>query len=206
MTTALLLVDLQVDFLPGGALGVPGGDEVIALANRWLAVSPMALATLDYHPARHGSFASEHPGKTPGEVVDLHGIAQVLWPDHCVQDSPGVRFAPGLDAHRLRALVAKGKNPRIDSYSGFFDNDQRTATGLHDVLQSLGVDALRVMGIATDYCVRATVLDALRLGYRVEVLTEGCRAVDLQPGDGARALEEMQAAGATLVTGLDVTL
>jgi nicotinamidase/pyrazinamidase len=201
MTKALLWIDVQNDFLPGGALAVPRGDEVIEVANRLARSGEHALvvATLDSHPPDHGSFASQHAGKRPYDQSELAGLPQTMWPDHCVEGTRGAALADGLDLSRLGPRVRKGTDRAIDSYSGFFDNARRKATGLDAVLREAGVDALDVVGLATDYCVKATVLDAIELGYRVRVFVEGVRAVDLAPGDGERALEAMRAAGAELV-------
>jgi nicotinamidase/pyrazinamidase len=192
----LLLIDLQNDFLPGGALAVSQGDQVIAVANRAMKSAPCVIATQDWHPADHGSFASQHPGLAVGQVFDLDGLAQIAWPDHCVQGTHGAEFAADLQTERIDHVVRKGTDRRIDSYSGFFDNGQRLATGLDDYLRSRGIDRLTVMGLATDYCVKFTVLDALRLGYATRVLLSGCRGVNLRPGDVAAAIEAMRGAGA----------
>jgi nicotinamidase/pyrazinamidase len=197
---ALILVDLQNDFAPGGALAVPEGDKVVAVANKVMPSFDLVVATQDWHPADHGSFASRHPGKRPGEVIDLDGRPQVLWPDHCVQGTRGAELIPGLNTTLIDRIVHKGTDRAIDSYSGFFDNGGRKSTGLADLLAKKDVDELYVLGLATDYCVKATVLDALRLGLRVRVVSEGVRGVDLQPGDSRRALDEMKAAGATIVS------
>jgi len=193
---ALLLVDIQNDFLPGGALGVPGGDEVVAVANRLVPDFPLVVATQDWHPPDHASFAAHHAGREPGEVVDVDGLPQILWPVHCVQDTPGAEFAAGLApaAH----VVRKGTDARIDSYSGFHDNGHRRATGLADLLRGSGVDELHVLGLATDYCVKFTVLDALAEGFRTVLRCDGCRAVNRTPGDGDRAILAMQEAGARI--------
>lgn len=196
----LIVVDIQNDFLPGGALAVPRGDEVVAVANSLMPRFRRVLATQDWHPAGHKSFAASHPGRSPGELITLGGAVQVLWPVHCVQGTRGAAFAAELQAERVDAVVHKGMDPEIDSYSGFFDNDHRRATGLEDRLRALGESELWVLGLATDYCVKATALDAVRLGFRTSLVVDGCRAVDLQAGDGARAIAEMQAAGVTLVT------
>jgi nicotinamidase/pyrazinamidase len=195
---ALLIIDVQNDFLPGGALAVPDGDAVIAPLNAAMADFDLVVATQDWHPADHGSFAVHHPGHQPGEIIALHGLAQVLWPAHCVQGSAGAAFADALAISALAATFRKGADPTVDSYSAFFDNGHRNPTGLADYLRERGVTALTVGGLATDYCVKFTVLDALAEGFAVTVLTAACRAVDLQPGDGERALAEMAAAGATL--------
>ncbi len=195
---ALLLIDIQNDFLPGGPLAAPHGDEVVPVANRLMDEFPLVIATQDWHPAEHRSFASQHLGRQVGQVIDLDGLDQVLWPDHCVQDTPGAELSPALRRDAIRHIVRKGTDPRIDSYSGFFDNARRRATGLHEVLKREGVEEVHLVGVATDYCVRATALDALEHGYRVVVHRCGVRGVDLQPGDSERALEEMRAAGAEI--------
>jgi len=195
---ALLLIDIQNDFLPGGALAVNRGDEVVAVANRLMPQYELVVATQDWHPAEHESFASKHPGKKVGEIKQVHGLDQILWPNHCVQGTPGANLAAGLNHKGIHHVIQKGTDPTIDSYSGFFDNARRKATGLADYLRRHGVDEVHVMGLATDYCVRATVLDGLELGFRVVLLTEGTRGVDLQSGDCQRAIEEMRAAGAII--------
>lgn len=196
----LLLVDIQNDFLPGGALAVSHGEEVIAVANRISPCFPLVVATQDWHPANHGSFAVNHPGKQPGDVIDLGGLPQVLWPPHCIQESWGARFPDALHRERIRRIFRKGMDPAIDSYSGFFDNGRRQATGLGEYLHEAGVSSLYVMGLATDYCVRATALDANSLGFHTAVVEEGCRGVDLKPGDSERALREMEGQGVRRTT------
>jgi nicotinamidase/pyrazinamidase len=198
MKRALLLIDIQNDFIPGGSLAVPEGDQVVAVANHWINQATTVIATQDWHPANHGSFAAHHAGATPGQLITLEGLQQILWPVHCVQGTPGAEFHPSLNTGRFTKVFTKGTDPLIDSYSGFFDNGQRRSTGLGDWLRGEGITALDVMGLATDYCVRFSVLDALRLGFAVRVIASGCRAVDLTPGDGARALDAMAAAGATV--------
>ena len=195
----LILVDIQNDFLPGGALGVPRGDEVVPIANRVQPRFDLVVATQDWHPEGHASFASMHPGKRPGEIAELAGQPQVLWPDHCVQGSPGAAFAPGLEMNRVETIFRKGTDPRIDSYSGFFDDGHRKSTGLGDYLEGRGASAVYVLGLATDYCVKFTALDARRLGFRTFLIEDGCRGVELRPGDVARALEEMRLAGVEIV-------
>ena len=199
--TALLLVDIQNDFLPGGALPVPRGNEVIGVANRLIRALPASaiVATQDWHPPGHGSFASAHAGKRPFDVGELGGLDQVLWPDHCVQHSYGAALAAGLHSHRIEHIIFKGTDPGIDSYSALFDNAQRKSTGLHRWLSRRGESQLVVMGLATDYCVRCTVLDARRLGFDTTVVVDGCRGVNQDSGDSDRAFEEMKRAGARLV-------
>jgi len=196
---ALVLVDIQNDFLPGGALGVPRGNEVVPVANRLQPRFGLVVATQDWHPKGHGSFASTRPGRKPGDLAELGGLPQVLWPDHCVQGTTGAAFAPGLEMNRVEAIVRKGTDPAIDSYSGFFDNGHRKATGLGDYLKGRGATDLYVLGLATDYCVKFTALDALRLGFSVFLVEDGSRGVELRPGDVARATEEMRQAGVQIV-------
>ncbi len=197
---ALLLVDLQNDFCPGGALAVPEGDQVISVANRLLDRFDLAIATQDWHPFDHSSFALSHPGHEVGELIDLDGYAQVLWPIHCVQNSPGADFHPSFDIHRIGKIFHKGTDPAVDSYSGFFDNRRMRSTGLAEFLESQGVGGIVVLGLATDYCVKFSVLDALELGFVVRVVQEGCRGVELHRGDIDQAWQEMEEAGARWVT------
>jgi nicotinamidase/pyrazinamidase len=189
---ALVLVDIQNDFLPGGALAVPNGDQVVPVANKLMKEIDLVVATQDWHPADHGSFAANHPGRQPGDVIDLHGLRQVLWPVHCVQGTPGAEFAPGLDVSRIKRVFQKGTDPDIDSYSGFFDNGHRRSTGLGDYLLEQHVSQVLVMGLATDYCVKFTALDSIqRLGFTTYVIRDGSRGVNLRPGDTDRAYEKM---------------
>ncbi|MDX5626792.1 MULTISPECIES: bifunctional nicotinamidase/pyrazinamidase [unclassified Brenneria] len=202
MKKALLLIDLQNDFCPGGALAVSEGDRVIELANRAIAAcvaSDVAvIASQDWHPANHGSFAV-NAGKPVGETGELDGLPQVWWPVHCVQGQPGAEFHPTLNRQAITWVVRKGTQAHIDSYSAFFDNGHRAKTDLDDWLRAHAVTHLTVMGIATDYCVKFSVLDALALGYQTEVLAEGCRGVNLNPQDSQHALREMQRKGANLI-------
>lgn len=201
---ALLLTDIQNDFCPGGALAVAAGDQVVAPANRLAAVWELVVATQDWHPPDHGSFAANHPGHRPGEIVDLDGIDQILWPVHCVQDSPGAAFHPGLDLTPVAAVFHKGTDPLVDSYSAFFDNGHRRATGLGDYLRERQVRELAICGLATDYCVKYTALDALALGFAVTLVTDACRGVNLRPEDSAQALAELAAKGARLATSAEL--
>lgn len=196
---ALILVDLQNDFCPGGALAVARGHETVAVANRLMPAFDLVVATQDWHPPDHGSFAANHPGRDPYQVVELHGLSQVLWPVHCVQETPGAAFHAELAHARITRVFPKGTDPTVDSYSGLFDNGRRRSTGMGEWLKERGVDTLFVLGLATDYCVKFTALDARREGFAVHLVEDGCRAVDLQPGDGDRALHELRAAGVTLV-------
>lgn len=200
---ALLLVDLQNDFCAGGALAVAEGDSTIEVANRLIAWcktrGEAVVASQDWHPENHGSFASQHHAE-PFTQGELDGLAQTWWPDHCIQESEGAALHPLLHHHAIDAVFHKGDNRQIDSYSAFFDNGHRQKTALDSWLRHHEIVELTIMGLATDYCVRFTVLDALQLGYQVNVITDGCRAVNLSPQDGAQAFMEMAAAGATLYT------
>lgn len=204
---ALLLIDLQNDFLPGGALAVPRGDEVLAPANALAArrdLFPVVAATQDWHPADHASFASQHPGRLPGDLIDLDGAPQVLWPDHCVQGTRGAELAEAVVRDPIQHVARKGEDRRIDSYSGFFDNGHGRATDLADWLRAAGVDEVFVLGLATDYCVRWTALDAVRLGFKTSVVVDACRGVGLAPDDIPKAFEEMMAAGVALVSSTEL--
>ena len=197
---ALLLVDLQNDFLPGGALAVPEGDEVIPVANLLQLHFDLVVATQDWHPADHGSFAASHPGREPGEVIELGGQPQVLWPVHCVQGTPGAELAPGLERPKIEKVFFKGVDREVDSYSAFYDNAAERSTGLGEYLRDTGVEEVYIMGLATDYCVKFSVLDAARLGFATYVVEDGCRGVELRSGDCQRAYEAMRLAGARLVS------
>lgn len=201
---ALIIVDIQNDFLPGGALAVADGDHVIPIINKLIPKFETVIATQDWHPAGHGSFASSHPGKNPGEVIDLHGLQQVLWPDHCVQGTKGAEFNSSLDQKHIQKVFQKGTDPRIDSYSGFFDNGKRKDTGLHNYLESLGIKEVFVVGLATDYCVKFTALDAAGLGYKTNVIADATRAVNLEKGDEDKALNEMQRNGIWIVDSVEL--
>jgi nicotinamidase/pyrazinamidase len=196
---ALILVDIQNDFVPGGALAVPDGDAVVAVANALMPHYDFVVATQDWHPAEHSSFADQHPGCEVGDLIEIHGTQQVLWPRHCVQNTRGAEFVPTLDVAQIDAIVHKGTNPEIDSYSGFFDNERRQATELHALLQEREVEAVTVIGLATDYCVKFTVMDACELGYRTAVVVDGVRGVELNPGDCELAFAEMAIAGANFL-------
>jgi len=196
---ALILVDLQNDFLPNGALPVPQGDAVIPLANQLQGAFKLVVATQDWHPPNHKSFASNHPGRKPGDVILLRGRPQILWPVHAVQNTHGAELAAGLMLNRVNKLFKKGTDPEIDSYSGFFDNDHQHATGLHEYLQDKRVTEVFLMGLATDYCVQATALDAVGLGFKAFLIEDACRGANLQPDDVPRAVENMKQAGVVVV-------
>jgi nicotinamidase/pyrazinamidase len=192
---ALILVDIQNDFVPGGALAVPDGHAIVPLVNRLVERFDLVVATQDWHPPDHGSFAANHSGKKPGDVVDLHGLPQILWPVHCVQNTPGAEFVPALNVRRVDKIFVKGADSQIDSYSGFFDNGHRKATGLGDYLTQRSTNEVYVAGLATDYCVKFTALDAQELGFKTFLIEDACRGVNLKPVDVARAVEEIKRAG-----------
>jgi len=192
---ALILVDIQNDFLPGGALAVPDGDAVIPVANRLQPVFPLVVATQDWHPANHGSFAANHPGKKAFEQIELDGLPQTLWPIHCVQNTVGAELAPGLNRERIAKIFQKGTDAGIDSYSGFFDNGHRRATGMAGWLKGRGVTEVHVCGLATDYCVKFTALDAIGAGFKTYLVEDASRGVDLQSNDVSNAIAEMKRAG-----------
>jgi nicotinamidase/pyrazinamidase len=198
LVTALIIVDVQNDFLPGGALAVPGGDEIIPLINPMQSQFSCVAATQDWHPPNHGSFAVNHPGKKLYETVDLNGLPQTLWPVHCVQNSPGAELAASLDRNSIVKVFQKGTDPSIDSYSGFFDNGHRRSTGLDQWLKSKGISEIYLCGLATDYCVKFTALDAAQLGFKVHLLSHASRGVNLHPNDVSNALSELRRAGVIL--------
>lgn len=197
---ALLIVDVQNDFLPGGSLAVPGGEEIVPLINELIPSYPLVAATQDWHPANHGSFASNHAGGKVGQSIELDGLQQILWPDHCIQETPGAEFSPSLNSGAIDLVVSKGTRSDIDSYSGFHDNGKRHATGLADELRKRGVTAVDVCGLATDYCVKFTALDAVAEGFETRLLLDACRGVDLNPGDIATAIDVMREAGMAILT------
>ncbi|MFK7927088.1 MAG: bifunctional nicotinamidase/pyrazinamidase [Myxococcota bacterium] len=196
---ALIIVDVQQDFCDGGALAVPDGDAVVPVINAMMADFDVVVATQDWHPADHGSFAVHHAGRTPGELIELNGLTQVLWPVHCVQGSDGANWHPELMDGPIQAVIRKGMNPGVDSYSGFYDNGQRHDTGMAAYLRGRGVTEVTVVGLATDYCVKFTALDALAQGFVVRLRADACRGVELSEGDVAAALHELAEAGVEVV-------
>ena len=197
MTHALIVIDVQNDFCPGGALAVPNGDEIVAPINAMMPDFDAVILTQDWHPAGHSSFASSHPGKAPYDLVEMHYGPQVLWPDHCVQGTPGAEFHPDLRTD-ADLILRKGFRRAIDSYSAFFENDRTTPTGLEGYLRTRGIDRLTLVGLATDFCVHYSAVDAARLGFDVTVRTDACRAIDLD-GSLAAAEQAMQTAGVALI-------
>ena len=175
---ALIIVDMQNDFMPGGNLAVSGGNEIVSRINEIQKKFDIVVATQDWHPANHKSFASQHEGKNPFDVIDLNGLEQTLWPDHCVQGTTGANFHKDLNTNKIEAIFRKGTNPEIDSYSGFFDNGRKKATGLHGYLQERKVSSVFVCGLAADFCVYYTAMDALSLGYNTTILDESVKAID----------------------------
>ncbi len=194
MSSALIVIDVQNDFCPGGALAVPEGDQIVEGINALMDDFDTVVLTQDWHPEGHSSFASSHDGKAPFEVVDMPYGPQVLWPDHCVQGSAGAELHSDLDVTRANVIIRKGTNPAIDSYSAFFENDQTTPTGLDGYLKALGVTEVTMVGLATDFCVQFSALDAARLGFKVNVREDLCRAIDLD-GSLKAAQNAMDEAG-----------
>jgi len=197
MTDALLVIDVQNDFCPGGALAVPGGDEVVAPINAMMPDFDAVILTQDWHPAGHSSFARTHPGKSPFDMTEMPYGPQVLWPDHCVQGSNGAAFHPDLRTDG-DLILRKGFRSAIDSYSAFFENDQTTPTGLKGYLDTRGITRLTLVGLATDFCVHFSAVDAARLGFDVTVRTDACRGIDMD-GSLAASLQAMKDAGVSLI-------
>ncbi|MCG7625712.1 bifunctional nicotinamidase/pyrazinamidase [Epibacterium sp. Ofav1-8] len=193
MTEALIVIDVQNDFCPGGALAVPDGDQVVAPINAMMARFDTVILTQDWHPAGHSSFASTHPGRGPFDTQEMPYGQQVLWPDHCVQGSGGAAFHPDLRTDG-DLIIRKGFRPEVDSYSAFFENDQTTPTGLEGYLRTRGITDLTLVGLATDFCVAFSALDARRLGFSVRVVPEACRAIDLE-GSLEAQIENMRQCG-----------
>lgn len=196
-THALIVIDVQNDFCPGGALAVPDGDSVVPLINDMMETFASVILTQDWHPSGHSSFASSHPGKSPMEVIPMPYGQQVLWPDHCVQGSDGAAFHPGLRTDPAQLVIRKGFNPDIDSYSAFFENDRKTPTGLEGYLRTRGITHLTMAGLATDFCVNYSALDAAGLGFDVEIALQACRGIDLS-GSLDAALDGLSDSGVRL--------
>jgi nicotinamidase/pyrazinamidase len=202
---ALLIVDIQNDFLPGGALAVKEGDAILPIINEIIHYPfDLIVATKDWHPPDHGSFANNHEGKQPGDHINLGGLDQILWPSHCVQGTWGSEFAPGWDSTLVDKIIYKGTDPLIDSYSTFYDNGHRKSTGLEYYLREKGIKDIFIAGIATDYCVKYSTLDALQLGFHPYVIVDACRGVNLDPRDSEKALAVMRKGGAVLLSFKDL--
>ena len=198
MKTALLVIDVQNDFCPAGALEVAGGNEIVPYINKEMVKYDCVVLTQDWHPKGHSSFATSHEGKNPLELIKMPYGDQVLWPDHCVQGSKGAEFHPDLNIEQANAIIRKGSNPRIDSYSAFFENDRKTPTGLDGYFKSLEIENINLVGLATDFCVNYSAQDAANLGYKVSILEKMCRAIDLN-GSLAAAKSEMQDCGVEFI-------
>ena len=198
MKTALLIIDIQNDFCPAGALEVAGGNEIISDINQEMKKYECVVLTQDWHPKGHSSFALSHEGKNPLDVVEMPYGDQVLWPEHCVQGSQGAEFHCELNSDRANAVIRKGSNPLIDSYSAFFENDRTTATGLDGYFKSLGIEKINLVGLATDFCVNYSAQDAAKLGYKVSVFEGMCRAIDLN-GSLEQARIAMRDCGVELI-------
>lgn len=196
---ALVIVDLQNDFCPGGALAVNEGDQIVPIVNNLQSHFDLVIATQDWHPTNHGSFADNYENQVPGNMIELDGLEQVLWPIHCVQGSQGAQFVATLNQNKIARIFQKGLNPNIDSYSGFYDNRHRNSTGMSEYLKEKGVDEIYLVGLATDYCVKYTALDANELGFKTTIIEDACRGVEIQEGDVQRALEEMQSKGIRVI-------
>ena len=201
---ALIVVDIQNDFLPGGSLAVTDGDRIIPIVNALMKYFDFVVATQDWHPIDHESFASRHPNKKPGDKIILHGLDQVLWPDHCIQQTTGAEFSDRLDISQFNIIFQKGTDIHIDSYSGFFDNGKKKDTGLHDYLIKNGVDEVFIVGLATDYCVKFTALDAVQLEFKTTVIADATKAVDLSGGDFERSLEEMKSKKISIIQSQEI--
>ena len=196
--TALLVIDVQNDFIPGGQLAVPEGDQIVPLINRLGGLFKQVVIAQDWHPSGHASFASSHPGHQPYEVIQLPYGEQVLWPEHCVQGTSGAEFHPGLDLPHAQLIIRKGCNPDIDSYSAFLEADRHTTTGLAGYLKERGIDTVYMVGLALDFCVMFSALDARAAGFNAFVVLDACRAID-RDGSLAAAMERMQTAGVGLI-------
>lgn len=201
---ALIMVDLQNDFCEGGSLAVKNANEIIPIANQLQKKFDTVIATKDWHPDDHMSFASNHPGHKVGDVIVVNGLEQILWPDHCVQDTQGAEFHPKLETSLINQIFFKGIDIAIDSYSAFFDNAHLRTTGLADYLLQRQIHDIYIMGLATDYCVRFTCMDAYHLGFNTHIIVDACKGVELNPGDVQSALDEMRNEGVVLVNSADI--
>ncbi len=201
---AFLIVDVQNDFCPGGYLAVPDGDAVVPVINNIVTLFPVVIATQDWHPPGHISFARRYADKEPFTILKTEETEQMLWPDHCVIGTPGADFHPDLDQSTFRVILRKGMNLNLDSYSAFLENDHATNTGLTGLLRELGVSRIFVAGLATDYCVRATALHGRAAGFKVLLIDDACRPVDQPAGNLERAMAEMTAKGVHIIHAADI--
>lgn len=202
--SVLLIVDMQNDFMPGGALGVPGASECVPIINQLMERFELVLATQDWHPHDHMSFVTTHPGKKVGDIVVVEGVAQILWPVHCVRNTHGSELVPDLNKDPIESIFYKGTDKKYDSYSAFFDNARRKSTGLADYLQSRNVKKVVIAGVATEYCVLYTAIDAIDLGFKVAVVEDACRGIYLNPEDVNDALEIMRDKGVQFLSSKDI--
>lgn len=200
----LIIVDMQNDFMPGGALGVPGADQVVPIINKLASSFPLTVATQDWHPKNHCSFADNHRGKKSGDVIEINGIEQILWPIHCVQQTKGAELIASLDKAPIASCFYKGTDPQIDSYSAFFDNARGKSTGLDQYLKNHRVSSVFFAGVATEYCVLYSAFDAKDLGFSVTVVLDACRPINLHSDDEKKALEAMAAKGVKTQTSKEV--
>lgn len=198
MTKALILVDIQNDFCPNGALAVNDGDKIIPIVNSIMNKFEHIIATQDWHPINHISFASNND-KNIGDLIEINGQPQVMWPNHCIQNSRGAEFLESLDSSKITKIFQKGTDKNVDSYSGFFDNDHKSETGLNSYLKSQGIDEIYITGLATDYCVKYTVLDALKLNFKTNLIIDAVRGVNLNPQDVENSIKEMENYGAKII-------
>jgi nicotinamidase/pyrazinamidase len=201
---ALVIVDMQNDFMPGGALAVPSADEIIPMINALIPKFSFVVATKDWHPPDHVSFAANHPGRKIGDVIRVGDIDQILWPVHCVRNTHGADFVSSLDTANFASIFYKGTDKNIDSYSAFFDNAHRKSTGLGDYLKSRGVNEIYLGGLTTDYCILYSTMDAVDLGFKVKVVVDACRPINLDPRDEQRSFEAMAAKGARIIKSSDL--
>ena len=197
--TALLIVDIQHDFLSGGALEVKDGDSIIPIINRLQYKFDTIITTQDWHPENHKSFASQHKKNKIGDFINLNGIKQYLWPDHCVENTFGSEIALKLNQNRIEKIIQKGNNPEVDSYSGFYENDKKTKTELDDYLKEKNIETIYICGLATDYCVKFTANDAVMLGYKTYLIEDACKGVNISPIDSELAIGEMKDNGVLVV-------
>lgn len=197
---AMIVVDVQYDFLPGGALEVPEGDKILPVINKLMPEFDLVVATQDWHPEDHGSFAANHEGKEVGDVTELDGLEQILWPVHCVQGSRGAEFSDELDQSQITKVFRKGTEAHIDSYSGLYDNGHRKSTGLAEYLRERHVEEVYIAGLAADYCVKFTALDAVEEGFKTHLFRDGTRAVNMDPGDFDKAIKEMAEKGVKIIS------
>ena len=201
---ALIVTDVQNDFCPGGSLPVPHGDEVVPVINRLMTRFRFVVACQDWHPMGHISFASTHPGKRPFDTIELGAGEQTLWPDHCVQETPGADFRADLETRYIRAVIRKGIDPRVDSYSTFRDNAKQAITGLHGYLEAHGVGDVYLTGLATDFCVYFSAMDALEMGFRPFIVLDASRGIDVPAGSMASKLDAFHANGGRIVRSSDL--